>query len=164
MIEYALKPLWDPKIPLELFMTKGEAVNFREYLYNATVTQLASGNSCADAYGDCYGNGGICLPKYDPETGTYEFVCENPTRQGQLGTYEYDVYVFGLETGEYHGKNPDSKTPYPNWWGHHTPVLATGKVANLPNGAIVPIPRQQGIFGYNQVNVYDRNEHLGTCK
>ena len=61
--------------------------------------------------------GGICLPKYDPETGTYEFVCENPTRQGQLDTYEYDVYVFGLETREYHGKNPDSQNTFPELVG-----------------------------------------------
>jgi len=69
MIEYALKPLWDPKIPLELFMTKGEAVNSREYLYNATVTQLASGNSCVDVYGDCYGNGGHLSAKVRPGNG-----------------------------------------------------------------------------------------------
>lgn len=169
MIEYALRPLWDPKIPLELFMDKEEATSFRAYLRNATVTQLASGNSCQDEFGDCYGNGGICLPKYDPELGIYDFVCENPTRVGRTGTFAYDIYVFGLEVAEYYGESPDPKVPYPKWWGHHTELLATGNVSYLARIANAtseapPIPRQQGIFGYNKVDVYDRNERLGECK
>lgn len=139
MIEYALKPLWDPDIPLELFMPKTEANNFREYLRNATITQLAGGASCKDEFvGDCYGTGGICLPKYDPESGVYDFECANPEREGRKGLFEYDVYVFGLEVKDY----GDRTSNFPTWWGHHTPSYAPPQIR-----------RQNGIFGYNQATI-----------
>jgi hypothetical protein len=153
MIEYAFKPLWDPTIPLELFMSKEEADKFRMYLYNATMDQLAAGTSCKDTVGDCYGNGGICLPKYNPQTGVYLFQCENPAREGNAGTFEYDVYVLGLEVAQYGNNQPG----YPKWWGHHTPSFPR----RSPPFAY---PRQQGIFGYNQVEMFAGPKSLGICK
>jgi len=149
MIEFALKPLWHPDIPLELFMTEEQDKNFRTYLHDATVTQLQFGSSCQDAIGDCYGNGDICLPKYNPNVGAYIYVCENPGRANQVGSYEYDVYVLGLEVSQY-----DPEPGYPNWWGHHTPT-----VPKWSDGT--RLTRQYGIFGYNEIEVFDRETSLG---
>lgn len=138
-------------------MPKGEADNFREYLYNATNAQLANGTSCADQFGgDCYGNGGSCIPKYNPESGVYNFQCENPRRAGKVGDWEYDVYVIGLEVAQYF----NSQDGYPKWWGHHTENLPTSPYYYYPG----KLPTQHGIFGYNQVKVSQDQTDLGTCK
>lgn len=78
-------------------MTVDEAYAFRIYLWNATTTQLAQGNNCITSDGgDCYGTGGVCLPRYNSELGVYSFTCDNPLEDLSFN-YEFDVFVFGLE-------------------------------------------------------------------
>lgn len=135
-------------------MLREEADNFRKYLFDTTVAQLANGTSCQDTVGDCYGNGGICLPTYDPQTSVYAYQCENPAREGNAGTFEYDIYIVGLEVAQYSNNQPG----YPKWWGHHTPSYPKF----FPPYA--QYPRQMGIFGHNQVEIFESGTSMGIRK
>jgi hypothetical protein len=62
IIGYNLRPLWDPALPLEYFLGQNLSTNFREYLFNATVTYEDMANNCLDAAGqNCTANNGTCI-------------------------------------------------------------------------------------------------------
>lgn len=151
MIEFGLKALWDVTLPLETFLTPQEADNFRNYIYNATITQLAAGDSCKTASNvDCYGSGGLCTPVFDAIKGVYSYECLNTVEPNDK--YTFDIYTIGLEIpqsfeydtpGQY-GRGPGIT---PEFYGHHThnyhPDLLSTSGAFGYNSAVITLDKSQ---------------------
>lgn len=76
IVGFNIRPLWDTAIPIELFLDNTTAANFRNYLANATATQLEIASSCLDSNGqNCTANNGTCVTNLNQQNGTYAVTC-----------------------------------------------------------------------------------------
>ena len=63
IIGFTIKPLWDPEIPLEYFLSSVSANRFRNYISNATETMMNYTANCLNDQGqNCTASGGTCVP------------------------------------------------------------------------------------------------------
>lgn len=93
IIGFNIRPLWDPALPLEYFMSQNLSTNFREYLLNATLTFEDMANNCLNAAGqNCTANNGTCITvrtkKWVQSVGYCVFGCGECCRRKSPGATE----------------------------------------------------------------------------
>lgn len=74
MIQYSLRPIYDPLLPLESFMPIGDAAKFRAAIQDAVQVNWAAANACVAAVS----SKGHCRPVPDFSTKTVQFQPEEP--------------------------------------------------------------------------------------
>lgn len=110
MIEYTLRPIYDPAIPLETFMTSSQAKSFRQIIKNGTEIGWALNLECNRA---CFTTvtdpntgvdeivTGICRSQFDPVTLKVGYFCQLPalkTAATAPGLYSWAIYVWGIKS------------------------------------------------------------------
>jgi hypothetical protein len=97
VLEYLLRPLYDPAIPLETFMTRRQAVAFRAGLKDATERAWAGAHNCTIA---CERQSpaaqGFCRSESDPTNRSLAYVCEQP---GNVSTEPFVLSKASLASG-----------------------------------------------------------------
>lgn len=78
VIEYSLRPLYDPAIPLESFMSISQAQTFRSALRSATEAAWAKAGVCSTNCTALYGANGYCVPQADIAGATVAYSCQGP--------------------------------------------------------------------------------------
>jgi hypothetical protein len=79
VVEYTLRPLYDPEIPLETFLSAQQASAVRSALKNATEDAWTSARQClTGCISPDSGEAGFCASHVDKVAGTVSYECELP--------------------------------------------------------------------------------------
>lgn len=110
MIEYTLRPIYDPAIPLETFMTSNQARTFRQIIKNGTEIGWALNLECnlrcfTSVTNPSTGQEeivtGICRSQFDPVTLKIGYFCQLPALKTAATTpslYSWTIYVWGVKS------------------------------------------------------------------
>lgn len=77
VIEFSLRPLYDPEIPLETFLSRDLATAFRNALKTVTEYEWDQTAQC-NQLPFCASVGGVCIPNPDRTSKTVSYQCVTP--------------------------------------------------------------------------------------